>query len=231
MAFLTRVKLSSGPSASAPPRSALYGPLAVALWTLGLVLCASTVTGCAGNASETEYFILDATNEHEPAVAHDEITLRVQRFTVDTEFASKNLVYRLAEFKYQIDPYRQFLIPPGTMIAEQTRQWLSASGLFHVVLPANSRIEPTDTLEASVTALYGDFRDAAAPVAVMEIRFFLVPRSSGLETVAFSRTYRATNRILVRTPEALMEAYNKDLREILTRLQEDLREFLASQTR
>jgi ABC-type uncharacterized transport system auxiliary subunit len=206
----------------------MYCPSVVALWALALAACVAVVGGCAGTAEEMEY-VLDTPRQVAPAQAVDNVTLEVRRFTIDTAFASKNLVYRLDEFKYEVDPYRQFLVSPGTMIGEEARRWLADSGLFRLVLPLGSRMEATHTLEASVTALYGDFRDEAAPVAVMEIRFFLVPREAGPNVVTFSETYRATTRIPVRTPEALLEAYDKDLRDILTRLEADLRKALTNE--
>ncbi len=184
--------------------------------------------GCAGGPSHKEqYFILEAVREDNPARPASDGSLQVHRFSIDTAFATKNLVYRLGEFKYEEDYYRQFLISPGTMITEKTRVWLADSGLFNTVLPVGSRIVPTYTLEGNITALYGDFLDESAPTAVMEIRFFLVKIAEGQESVVFARTYRAASAVPSRTTDAFVNALNQSLVEILTCLEADLQKIFV----
>jgi cholesterol transport system auxiliary component len=215
--------------------------------SVALIACIAVVGGCTPSSTyDKETFLLDASrpagleSSESPAVSDEANsklktqdsklaeTLSVQRFSVDAAFAERNLVYRLDEFKYEPDYYREFLVTPSAMITEETRQWLANSGLFSEVLPRGSRLQAAYSLEGSVTALYGDFRDEAAPVAVMEIRYFLLRRETAGQTVVFTRTYRATRPIPIRTPEALIDALSKDLTEILTRFEADLRQSLAA---
>lgn len=192
---------------------------------LGSALAAA---GCAGTrAYEKEYFILEASRSGGPAPIGKDAPLEVSRFSVAAPFAGQSLIYRLAELEYEADYYREFLVAPGVMIGEQTRRWLTEAGLFQYVLPPGSRVEPAYTLEASVTALYGDFADESTPQAVMEIRFFLLQNASGGESVVFSETYRAATPVPVRTAEAFVAALNQSLIDILTRLEADLRKVLA----
>jgi ABC-type uncharacterized transport system auxiliary subunit len=191
-------------------------------------LLALIAGGCAGGGTyDKQHYILEAARPGEaigPPIAG---SLEVHRFSVDTAFATRGLVYRLGEFKYETDAYRQFLIAPGTMITERTRAWLADSGLFARVLAVGSRVAPDYTLEASVTALYGDFSDESAPAAVMEIRFFLLENTDSAETVAFAQTYRAVTPVRDRTAEIFVEALNRSLADILARLEADLQEALA----
>lgn len=199
-------------------------PVFAWLCFLGIV---PIVGGCvSGPSYEEQHYILEAVRQGAPARPAVDGSLDVHRFSVDSAFATRNLVYRLAEFKYETDSYRQFLIPPGIMITERTRDWLSDSGLFGRVLPAGSRVAPTYTLEANVTALYGDFSNEAAPAAVMEIRFFLL-RNADEETVVFAETYRVAAPVPDRTAEVFVRALNTSLVEILTRLEADLQKALA----
>jgi cholesterol transport system auxiliary component len=153
--------------------------------------------------------------------------LEVHRFSVNNAFVTRNLVYRLGEFKYEVDYYRQFLIPPGTMITEQTRGWLTDAGVFTLVLPVGSRVTPDYTLEGNVVALYGDFSNPSAPAAVMEIRFFLLDNTSRREKVIFAESYRAAVPVPDRTAEVFVNALNKALADILGRLETDLQKVSA----
>lgn len=192
---------------------------------LCLVLLGSFAGGCAtGSSGEKQQFILEAVRPGEPVLPVVDGSLEVHRFSVDAAFATRNLVYRLRRFEYEMDYYRQFLIAPGTMITEQTRDWLADSGLFTRVLPLGSRLAPGYTLEGNVTALYGDFSNDAAPVGIIEIRFFLLDNANGTEEVAFAQTYRVATPVQDRATEVFVDALNRSLADILTRLEADLKE-------
>ncbi len=102
------------------------------------------VGGCvSGPSYEEQHYVLEAARQGDAVRFPVSGSLEVHRFSVDSAFATRNLVYRLGEFKYETDYYRQFLIAPGIMITERTRDWLAHSGLFSRVLPGSSRIVPT----------------------------------------------------------------------------------------
>jgi len=198
------------------------------LLCLALLAFAFTLCGCAQSATaERKYYVLDVTREGPPAKVHTDATLRLRRFNVDEAFATRQLVYRLDEFRYEPDYYHQLLILPGVMITEETRDWLSDSGLFDRVTAVGSRVESTYLLEGNVIDLYADFRDKAVPVAVVAIRFFLVTGPEGNETVALAQTYTAESPISARTAEAVVEALSKSLSGILTRLEADVEKVLT----
>lgn len=196
---------------------------ALVLPCLGLLCIGLVAGGCATGTSRQERdFILEAVRQDEPLRPVVAGSLEVHRFSVDAEFAGKNLVYRIGEFEYEVDYYRQFLIAPGTMITERMRDWLADSGLFAQVLPLGSRISPDYTLEGNVTALYGDFAKGSAPAAVMEIRLFLLDNTGGTEKVAFAETYRSATPVTERTAEVFVQALNRSLVDILGRFERDV---------
>ncbi len=194
-----------------------------------VAVLAVTLVGCAVGTGERDrkYYLLEAVRQGPPATLRREVTLRVRRFDVDTAFADKGFVYRIGEFRYESDYYHEFLVAPGTMIAEQTRDWLADSGLFKRVLPVRSPLESTYLLEGNVTALYGDFTNKAAPEAVLEIRFFLVSPADAGEKAVFARTYRTVTPVPDRTAEDFIGALSRSLAEILTHLEADLQKALA----
>jgi len=194
---------------------------------LALVLSGIVAGGCNQGTAVQEYYILEAARTAAPMAAPNDAMLEVRRLSVDSAFASKSLIYRKGQSQYEPDFYREFLISPAPMITEQTRRWLADAGLFKQVLPAGSQIVPAYTLEGTITALYGDFRDESAPQAILEIRYFLVEHNTADGAVVFSQSYRAANPVLVRTVPALTDALSKDLVEILTHLEADLQTTLT----
>jgi cholesterol transport system auxiliary component len=198
------------------------------LLCLALLGFALTLSGCAqSDATSRRYYILEAERQGGPAKVHTDATLRVRRFNADEAFATRQLVYRLDEFRYESDYYREFLVLPGVMITEKTRDWLADAGLFGRVSSVGSRLESTYMLEGNVIALYADFRDKSAPVAVVEIRFFLLAGPEAKETVGLARTYRAESPISAKTAEAVVEALGESLTDILTRLEPDIEKAIA----
>lgn len=200
--------------------------------SLGLVLLGLFVGGCAtGSSGGKQQYVFEAVRPGEPILPVVDGSLAVHRFSVDAAFATRNFVYRLGQFEYETDSYRQFLISPGTMISEQTRDWLADSGLFARVLPMGSRLVPDYTLEGNVTALYGDFSKASGAEAIIEIRFFLLDNAGDVEEVAFAQTYRVATPVQDRTTAIFVDALNRSLVDILTRLEADLKETLSNKGR
>lgn len=193
------------------------------------VLAALATGGCGQSTSSKEYYVLEVTRAAEKAPVPNDATLEVRRFTINTAYASRSLVYRLSQYQYEPDYYRQFLIAPATMISEETRHWLAGSGLFKQVLPAASSIAPTYTLQGIITALYGDFTDKSAPTAVVRLRFFLTEHKEGGDTVVFSQAYRTAQPLADRTGRELIDAFSKGMTEILVSFEADLSKFLANQ--
>ncbi len=194
-----------------------------------LAVSALAMGGCAQSTAPKEYFMLDVAREAQPVAARSDATVEVRRFSINTAYASRNLVYRLGEVQYEPDFYRQFMISPAIMITEVTRHWLADAGLFKQVLPPGSPAVPTYTLQGLVTALYGDFTDKAAPTAALRIRFFLVRHVDDDDTVVFAQSYRTAGPLPDRTGPALIQAFSKDMAEILTALEADLAKFLAAE--
>lgn len=196
-----------------------------------LSMTASTLmlAGCGiGQAHSKKYYVLRATRPAESARTETDCILEIRRFTIDSAFDGKGLVYRTGQFEYESDYYRQFLTFPSAMVTDKTRNWLSSSGLCRRVLDVASQIEPTHILEGNITALYGDFRDSVAPEAKIEIRVFMLKtQASGEPLPVFGKTYKSSVPIERKAPEALAEALDNCLARILGSLEEDLAEKLT----
>jgi cholesterol transport system auxiliary component len=193
---------------------------------LNIIVASLVVSGCGPKPYNKRYYVLDVEHKAETAKTDNKIILGVRRFTVDSAFDSKGLVYRKGEFEYEADFYNEFLIAPATMVTEKARTWLSQSGLFARVLDKGSYTEPTHTLEGNITALYGDFRNSSSPLAVMELRVFLIENKAQKESTILGKTYGASVGLKSQDAEGLIEAFDGCLGQILTELEKNLIEKL-----
>jgi ABC-type uncharacterized transport system auxiliary subunit len=189
-----------------------------------LIVLTVVFAGCGPNPYNRHYYILDATRRAAPSETQTDVVLEVQRFTTDSVFTSKQLVYRKTEFEYESDFYGEFLISPGLMVTEKTRNWLSDSGLFARVLAPGSYAKPTHTLHANITALYIDTRNKKSPAAVMQMRVFLTPRQPAEKLVILAETYKASVKVKSKNAEDFVEGFNQCLEQILTDLEKDLQQ-------
>ncbi len=189
---------------------------------LALIVLSIIVFGCGQKPYNKHYYLLDVSRDAPVLEKQNEIILQVKRFTIDSAFESKGLVYRKSEFEYETDFYNEFIILPADIVTEKTRNWLTASGAFKNVLVPGSYIEPTHTLTANITAFYCDFRNPSAPAATMEMRFFLITKEASEESIVFFKTYNAAMPLVSNDTQSIVEALDRCLKDILTKLDNDI---------
>ncbi len=198
----------------------------ITLWLCScLVILSLALNGCGIEQTyNKKYYVLDVNREQTNSTqAQGEKSLQVWRFTIDSSFGSRGLIYRTDEFSYEQDFYNEFIVSPASMITDKIRTWLSLSPCCQDVLNPGTIIDPSYILEGNVTALYGDYRDKTAPVAVMEIRISLLQAKQDTDpAIIFSKTYRSSIALQNSGPEGLVAALDKCLVEILTNLEKDL---------
>ncbi len=101
-------------------------------------------------------------------------SLRVLDFRAAQINRSASIIYRETDQRYVADPYRLFVAAPGVLLAERTRHWLNASGLFRSVVPAGSQLLTDHLLEGELVDLHVDVRDPKHPAAVLALRAWLI---------------------------------------------------------
>jgi cholesterol transport system auxiliary component len=172
---------------------------------------------------EKRYFVLEASESVMPANPAGDRILSVSNLRVSPRYADRSFVYRISEAEYETDFYNQFLMATDAMIGEEVRRGLGASRVFKYVVGPSSQLQPNYTLEGSVNALYGDFRDLNAPAAFLEIEFFLYNEDVVNPRIIMQKRYLKSVAINTRSPDALVKGWNAALNEILAALIEDLR--------
>ena len=182
------------------------------------------VGGCTQNSKIIQdQYRLDVTRVSDERQTQGQGVLKVRHFVISSPFETNEFVYRKAELRYVSDFYHRFLSPPTGMITEETRQWLSESGVFANVVGMLSSVDYDYMLEGDIQAVYGDHRSETELNAVMEIEFFLIDEHLKKDVIIFSRKYRSVQPMDKTSAPSLAEGLNACLAEILTNLEADLR--------
>jgi len=202
---------------TATSRHRFRAVMVIAFAALALVLAACTLTR---PAVVKRTFLLDPPLPA-PVASSKPLTLRVSPFNVAAPYRDRAFVYRTAELSFESDFYDEFFVSPGAMIAEATLRALSQSRVFARVVPGSTAAEEGDlVLDAFITDLYGDTRGAKAE-AEIGISFY-VSRTGFPTAVVWSRDYRRRVPLAANTPDALAQAWNVALGQILADLTRDL---------
>ncbi|MDH3444351.1 MAG: ABC-type transport auxiliary lipoprotein family protein [Deltaproteobacteria bacterium] len=191
-----------------------------------LAVLSVLVAGCLSiekSYPDQHFFVLEVKRGSNPATSAGNGILEVAEVRISPRYSEKSFVYRTSEPRYESDFYNQFLVAPATIITEEIRKGLAQSQVFRHVIGTSNQLQPTHVLEAAVSALYGDFRNSGAPKAVLEMEFFLSKEGDGGSQVILEKRYAKSVDLNRRSPEALVQGWNRALEEVLATLIEDLR--------
>jgi uncharacterized lipoprotein YmbA len=192
----------------------------------GLVLLVLFCSGCVSlerSSPERHYFVIELPPEGDSTGAAGDRILSVANLRISPRYADRSFVYRTSETGYETDYYNQFLSSPDTMISEELRKGLAASNQFkYVIGPADAQ-QPNNILEGSINALYGDFRNANQPMAVLELEVFLYSENSANTGIMMQKRYVKSVPLKTKSPEALVEGWNQALQQIAVALAADLK--------
>jgi ABC-type uncharacterized transport system auxiliary subunit len=151
--------------------------------------------------------------------------LRLMRVRAGSRFEGQAFVSRTGDV-YRSDYYHGFYAPPARVVRNALLAWLRASRLFGQVLDGGELGQPDWFLEGELGGLYVD-RSARPPEAVVELRLRLLDaRTPGLDAVLHER-YAARAPAGDGSPEALVQAWERALGEVLAASERDLRAAVA----
>jgi cholesterol transport system auxiliary component len=172
---------------------------------------------------EKHYFVIEMPRSADPSESTGDRILSVANLRISPRYADRSFVYRTSDAGYESDFYNQFLTSPDTMISEELRKGLEASREFKYVLGPSDPQQPNYTLEGSVNALYGDFRNPKQPAAVLEIEFFVYNENSNNAGIVTQKRYTKSVALSEKSPEALVKGWDQALAEIVSALAADLK--------
>jgi cholesterol transport system auxiliary component len=149
--------------------------------------------------------------------------LRIGVVNVAAPFRGKTFVYRESDLRYDTDYYDEFFIAPAVMVADATAKALAASNVFRRVVPFGaSSVEGDYVLDGFVSELYADTRNAAAPVAVITVTYYLTPANAINPGVVWTHTYEQRAKAAGAGAEAIANGWNTALTAIVAELARDL---------
>ncbi len=181
-----------------------------------MLFVAAILCGCASGPNWKRQAFAFSCPADPPATNAETNTVALKHVSISPLFQSRSFTYRTAENTYEQDPYAGFLIPPERSLAETIRACMRASNAFGRVLEPGSSLTPTLGAEVSVNQLYGDFRNASQPVGTMELHFIFYKLKEGDPgRVLLDKVCAHETPLARKTADALMAAWNADLREIM----------------
>lgn len=180
-------------------------------------------TGCINRkAIAKNTFLLDVQRNGAAAKKTSDVVLSVQPFSIAPAFADKYLVRRTGKNRIESDFYNEYFISPANMITDQTRNWLTESGIIATVLSPVSSVEPGMFLEGHISQMLADTQDPSNAQAVLEMKFFLIERNKRESTIRFQKLYKITEPMAEQTPQGYISAQNICLMRILKMLEKDI---------
>ncbi len=177
---------------------------------------AAALCGCGSDSIYKRQIFAFAIPADPPAASSRTNLVALGRVTISAMFQSTSFTYRIGDDSYEEDPYACFVVSPNRALAAPIRSRLRRDGLFGRVIEPGSGLTPSVTAEASVLELDGDFRDPSHPFAQMTIHFIVYEvDQDGSPHVMVDKVCAGRTAMAKRTPEALMTAWDQDLREIM----------------
>jgi cholesterol transport system auxiliary component len=187
-----------------------------------LFLVCSSCVNLERDAPERHYFVIEIPH-NESQTASGENVLMVANLRISPRYADRSFVYRTSDAGYESDYYNQFLASPDVMISEELRKGLASASQFKFVVGPANPLQPNYALEGAINSLYGDFRNAAQPAAVLEMDFFLYRENSNDQGVVLQKRYVKSVPLNAKSPEALVKGWDQALQEIIAALAADLK--------
>jgi uncharacterized lipoprotein YmbA len=187
--------------------------------------------GCVGSvlerpAPERTRFLLTATP---PAAREDPLpaALWVDRVRMSPLFSGTGFVYRTAESSYQSDFLHEFFAAPGEVLREAMIEWFRAAERFGSV-ERSAESNPEYRLESDVERFFADLRDPSDPRVVLAGRFRLVDLRGVRPARMLDLELIEQEPSADRSPQALVEAWNRLLTRMLGTLDQELRKRITS---
>jgi hypothetical protein len=150
------------------------------------------------------------------------------RVRVAPPYAGTSFVYRVSPHRVEHDPYAIFAAPPGWMLTSAIRGYLRNADFIRDVVEPGGELPVFLLIEAEASELCADLPDGAPAAAVLSLQFRVYSPASGVtpERELLRKTYSRTRPLAVRDSNAIADAWNQELSEIVGEFVSDLRPLL-----
>jgi ABC-type uncharacterized transport system auxiliary subunit len=128
----------------------------------------------------------------------------------------------MGELRFETDFYVEFLVPPASMLTEQTARALTSAKSFARIAGPGASADADWVLDGFADALYADTRDSSKPAAELSITYYLTPAGGIEQTPVWTHEYRKRVPMRDGSPVAYADALNGAFSEIVAELAVDL---------
>jgi len=153
--------------------------------------------------------------------------LQVRPVRISPPFDGVEFVYQTAPSQFSLDYYNNFVASPSALFSEALLAWLEKAGPLPTV-GAGTSVRSDLMLECEINKLLIDFTDRTKPHAVIAARFLLYSNRTGTALVLLDGSYEVSKPITLNSPAGYSSAWGMAFREILQKLDVNIRHSLSS---
>lgn len=149
-------------------------------------------------------------------------TIEINPIQVLPQFDQLSFVYRLQDRQYALDYYHQFFLAPDKQLHQLTEQALD-DYCWRIVQPGvNYTQRPQYQLSAQIIKFYADYHEDK-PVTVFAVHYYLIDVAK--QKVVFDKLYKDTATIKDANVQALLQAWDQNIKTVLSHLGHDLQQY------
>lgn len=198
------------------------------LTCLTLILATAACASVSRDYPEKSMYAFDVDRPTREAAPVDAPVVLVRRFRTSALGGGRQLVYRTGDSRFESDYYTEFFDEPEGLLTGVVSNWVADAGLATVVSSAGD-LEPDFVLHGAIRGLYVDVREED-PLAVVDLQLVLSRRDGGYTVPIWRSDQRRFETAAGPSGGAVLVAWNRAMRSILTEVEPELREALAGES-
>ena len=171
--------------------------------------------------SDTKQYMFDSPGVYKTQ-HHINKVLEIDNTAIAPQFSGIYFVYRTSSTHYLTDHYHYFFNPPAQQINQIVTNYLGNTGLFNYVTNDDDYEHAHYTLHTKILDLYADYRNRQKPKGIITIQFTLFQHSKLETKIVMNKTFRETIPLQAKNSDALINAWNQGLENILKKLTQNL---------
>jgi ABC-type uncharacterized transport system auxiliary subunit len=141
--------------------------------------------------------------------------IKVERFSVASDYATPQMVYRDRSFKRETYFYHQWRANPRDLVTDYLSRDMRQSGLFKAVLPESSTLSPTHILEGSLDEFFEqDTEEGWRAVLTVTITLIKTKEADLTEGILFQETFHASQPCKDKSPGGVAEAMSEAMSRV-----------------
>jgi cholesterol transport system auxiliary component len=199
-------------------------------WVLAVVLAlgAGACAGMGETPERIDYYVLEYEPPSLPGLEPVDEVIRLERFSVAPSYNTERIVYRESAFQRDTYNYHRWRANPGDLVSYFVLRDLRRSGLFQAVLPQDTRLPATCSLEGIVEEFFErDSEERWEAVLTLSVTLLVEGEPDVSRRVLHQATYHEVEPAERKNPGAFTEAMSRATARVSTRILEDIHQALS----